>query len=86
MVKCYKHCCKRFDNEQYSYSCSHCVLAASILLIGASTPVFAQENMTMNTSSSTPVDNTTEISATGMGMDANTMMGNSTSDNSTTTQ
>ena len=62
------------------------VLAASILLIGASTPVFAQENMTMNTSSSTPVDNTTEMSDTGMGMDANTMMGNSTSDNSTTTQ
>ena len=61
------------------------VLAASILLIGASTPVFAQENMTMNTSS-TPVDNTTEMSDTGMGMDANTMMGNSTSDNSTTTQ
>ena len=34
------------------------VLAASILLIGASTSVFAQENMTMNTSSSTPVENT----------------------------
>ena len=60
-------------------------LAASILLMGASTPVFAQENMTMNTSSSTPVENTTEMSDTGIGMDTNTMMGNSTSDNSTTT-
>ncbi len=62
------------------------VLATSVLLIGANTPVFAQENMTMNTSSSTPVDNTTQLSDTGMGMDANTMMGNSTSDNSTTIQ
>lgn len=62
------------------------VLAASILSIGASTQVFAQENMTMNTSSSTPVENTTDLSDTGMGMDANTMMGNSTSDNSTATQ
>lgn len=62
------------------------VLATSVLLIGANTPVFAQENMTMNTSSSTPVDNTTELSDTGMGMDANTMMGNSTSDNSTAAQ
>ncbi len=62
------------------------VLYTSVLLIGANTPVFAQENMTMNTSSSTPVDNTTQLSDTGMGMDANTMMGNSTSDNSTTTQ
>ncbi|MDF0679528.1 MAG: hypothetical protein P0116_01020 [Candidatus Nitrosocosmicus sp.] len=62
------------------------VLATSVLLIGASTQVFAQENMTMNSSSSTPVDNTTQLSDTGMGMDANTMMGNSTSDNSTTTQ
>lgn len=62
------------------------VLATSVLLIGANTPVFAQENMTMNTSSSTPVDNTSQLSDTGMGMDANTMMGNSTSDNSTTTQ
>jgi len=62
------------------------VLATSVLLIGANTPVFAQENMTMNTSSSTPVDNTTQLSDTGMGMDANTMMGNNTSDNSTTTQ
>jgi len=61
------------------------VLAASILLVGASTPIFAQENMTMNTSS-TPVDNTTELSDTGMGMDANTIMGNSTSDNSTAAQ
>lgn len=61
------------------------VLATSVLLIGANTPVFAQENMTMNTSS-TPVDNTTQLSDTGMGMDANTMMGNSTSDNSTTIQ
>jgi len=61
-------------------------LATSILLIGANTPVFAQENMTMNTSSSTPVDNTTQLSDTGMGMDANTMMGNSTSENSTGTQ
>ena len=62
------------------------VLAASILLIGASTPAFAQENMTMNTSSAVPVENTTDLSDTGIGMDANTMMGNSTSDNSTTTQ
>lgn len=62
------------------------VLATSVLLIGANTPVFAQENMTMNTSSSTPVDNTSQLSDTGMGMDANTMMGNSTSDNSTTIQ
>ena len=62
------------------------VLATSVLFIGANTPVFAQENMTMNTSSSTPVDNTTQLSDTGMGMDANTMMGNSTSDNSTTIQ
>lgn len=62
------------------------VLATSVLLIGASTQVFAQENMTMNSSSSTPVDNTTQLSDTSMGMDANTMMGNSTSDNSTTTQ
>jgi hypothetical protein len=62
------------------------VLATSVLLIGANTPVFAQENMTMNTSSSTPVDNTTQLSDTGMGMDANTMMGNSTSENSTGTQ
>lgn len=61
------------------------ILAASILLIGASTPIFALENMTMNTSSS-PVENTTELTDTGMGMDANTMMGNSTSDNSTTAQ
>lgn len=62
------------------------VLATSVLLIGANTPVFAQENMTMNTSSSTPVDNTTQLSDTGMGMDANTMMGNSTSENSMGTQ
>ena len=61
------------------------VLATSVLFIGANTPVFAQENMTMNTSS-TPVDNTTQLSDTGMGMDANTMMGNSTSENSTGTQ
>ena len=61
------------------------VLATSVLLIGANTPVFAQENMTMNTSS-TPVDNTTQLSDTGMGMDANTMMGNSTSENGTGTQ
>ena len=61
-------------------------MATSILLIGTSIPVFAQENMTMNTSSSTPVKNTTESSDTGIKMDINTMMGNSTSDNSTTTQ
>ncbi|MDN5867262.1 MAG: hypothetical protein L0H55_07665 [Candidatus Nitrosocosmicus sp.] len=60
------------------------VWAASILLIGASTPVFAQENMTMNTSSSSPVENTTELTDTDMGMDGNTMMDNSTTDNSTT--
>jgi hypothetical protein len=53
------------------------VLAASILLTGASIPVFAQENMTMN-NSSTPVQNTTELTDTGMGMDANMKMGNST--------
>ena len=62
------------------------VLAASILLIGASTPVFAQQNMTMNTSSSTPVENKTDMSDTGMGIDTNTMMGNSTSDNGATAQ
>jgi hypothetical protein len=62
------------------------VLAASVLLVGASPLVFAQENMTMNSSSSVPVENTTELTDTGMGMDANTMMGNTTSDNSTTTQ
>jgi hypothetical protein len=62
------------------------VLAASILLTGASTPIFAQENMTTNTSSSTPVENTTELPDTGMGMDGNTRMGNNTSDDSTTSQ
>ena len=62
------------------------VLAASILLTGASTPIFAQENMTMNTSSSTSVENTTELPDTGMGMDGNTRMGNNTSDDSTTSQ
>jgi len=36
---------------------------------------FAQENMTMNTSAEAPVDNTTEISDTGAGLDANMMMG-----------
>ena len=41
--------------------------------------------MTMNTSS-TPVKNTTELSDTGIKMDTNTMMGDNTSDNSTTTQ
>ena len=59
------------------------VLAASILLIGASTPVFAQ-NMTMDNSTA-PVQNTTDITETGMGMDGNMMM-NDTSGNSTTTQ
>ena len=63
------------------------IVAASALFGGAMvTPALAQENMTMNSSSSTPVENTTQMSDTGMGMDANTMMGNSTSDNSTTTQ
>jgi hypothetical protein len=62
------------------------VLATSVLSIGVNTPAFAQENMTMNTSSATPVDNTTQLSDTGMGMDANTMMGDSTSENSTGTQ
>ncbi len=62
------------------------VLAASILLTGASTPIFAQENMTMNTSASKPVENTTELPDTGMGMDGNTRMGNNTSDDSTTSQ
>ena len=59
------------------------VLAASILLIGASTPVFAQ-NMTMDNSTA-PVQNTTDITETGMGMDGNKMMGdmgdNMTGDN-----
>lgn len=62
------------------------VLAASILLIGASMPVFAQENMTMDNSTA-PVQNTSEISDTGMGMDGNMMMGdmgdNMTGDNMT---
>ena len=63
------------------------IVAASALFVGAMvTPALAQDNMTMNSSSSTPVENTTQMSDTGMGMDANTMMGNSTSDNSTTTQ
>jgi len=58
------------------------VLAASILLIGASTPVFAQ-NMTMDNSTA-PVQNTTDITETGMGMDGNMMMGdNMTGDNMT---
>ncbi len=55
------------------------VLATSVLLIGANTPVFAQENMTMNTSSETPVENTSEISDTGAGLDANMMMGDNMS-------
>ena len=40
-------------------------MATSILLIGTSIPVFAQENMTMNTSLSIPIENTTESSDTG---------------------
>ncbi len=86
MVECYKHCYLGCFNEQYSYSRSHRRIGCINFINRSKHPVFAQENMTMNTSSSTPVENTTELSDTGMGMDANTMMGNSTSDNSTTTQ
>ena len=84
-MECYKHCYLGFLNNILTVAII-AALATSILLIGANTPVFAQENMTMNTSSSTPVDNTTQLSDRGMGMDANTMMGNSTSENSTGTQ
>lgn len=60
------------------------VLAAAILLIGSSTPVFAQENITMN-NSSVP-GNTSEIN-TGTGMDTSPpMLGNDTDANITTTQ
>jgi len=40
---------------------------------------FAQDNMTMNTSSETPVENTSDISDTGAGLDANMMMGDNMS-------
>jgi hypothetical protein len=58
--------------------------AASVLLVGVSTPAIAQDNMTMNTSESAPVENTTEITDTGMGLDGNTMMSNDTSATNTT--
>jgi hypothetical protein len=44
-------------------------------LAAVNSPVLAQDNMTMNTSSETPVENTSEISDTGAGLDANMMMG-----------
>jgi hypothetical protein len=53
--------------------------AASVLLVGVGTPAIAQDNMTMNTSEPAPVENTTELTDTGMGLDGNTMMGNDTS-------
>lgn len=42
-------------------------------------PVLAQENMTMNSSEPSPVENTSEISDTGAGLDANMMMGDNMS-------
>ena len=59
------------------------VLAASILLVGVSSQAFAQYNMTMNTSDTAPVDNTTQLTDTGVGLDANVALGNASSTNST---
>jgi len=59
------------------------VLTASVLLVGANSPAFAQDNMTMNTSESAPVDNTTQLTDTGAGLDANIALGNNSSANAT---
>lgn len=59
------------------------VLAASVLLVGANSSAFAQDNMTMNTSESAPVDNTTQLTDTGAGLDANIALGNSSGANAT---
>ena len=44
-------------------------------LVSINIQAFAQENMTMNTSVEAPVENTTEISDTGVGLDGNMMKG-----------
>lgn len=59
------------------------VLAASVLLVGVNSLAFAQENMTMNTSESAPVDNTTQLTDTGAGLDANIALGNTSGVNAT---
>lgn len=59
------------------------LLAASVLLVGTSSSAFAQDNMTMNTSNSAPVDNTTQLTDTGAGLDANIAAGNTSGVNAT---
>jgi hypothetical protein len=59
------------------------VLAASVFLVGANSQVFAQDNMTMNTSESAPMDNTTQLTDTGAGLDANIALGNTSGANAT---
>ena len=44
-------------------------------LVSIHFPALAQENMTMNTSIDAPVENTTEISDTGVGLDGYVMKG-----------
>ena len=51
------------------------VISSILGLAAVNIPVSAQENMTMNTSESAPVGNTSEISDTGAGLDANMMNG-----------
>lgn len=50
-------------------------IASVFGLASVNFPALAQDNMTMNTSAEAPVDNTTEVSDTGAGLDGNMMMG-----------
>ena len=45
-------------------------------LAAVNVPLLAQENMTMNTSEPAPVENTSEISDSGVGLDGNMMADN----------
>ena len=53
---------------EFAISCISGIAALNV-------PILAQENMTMNTYESAPVGNTSEISDTGAGLDANMMKG-----------
>lgn len=55
------------------------VISSFMGIAALNIPVLAQENMTMNTSESAPVKNTSEISDTGAGLDANMMKGDNMS-------
>lgn len=63
-------------NKYVLYGFISAMMISSILGLAAGNgSVLAQGNMTMNSSENAPVENTSAISDTGAGLDANMMMG-----------